>query len=70
MKITEYIEELETLRKEHGEIEVEKFTFSRRVPAPSPRVAYRRVLGGIEIRSGYWEKHQDEKHKGKKVVQI
>lgn len=55
MTITEYIQRLEDIRAEHGELEVETSDFyGRRCSAFQPDVAFRRILSKRESKPQFW----------------
>jgi hypothetical protein len=70
MKLSEYIISLEKLKREHGDIEVERYSISfDRITAPEPEIAYREILTGRQRKSGFYT-HGDISRKGEKVVKI
>lgn len=72
MKVSKYIQILEHLMKEHGDLEVEttRVDFSRK-EATKPMIAYRRILKGRESKSCFYSAILDnEDRKGEKVIRI
>ena len=69
MTISEYIRELEAIRAEHGELEIETYGLScGRCPASTPTIAYKKILAGRQRRPAFWS--YDLKTKGEKVVRV
>jgi hypothetical protein len=72
VKITEYIAALETIKAEHGDLEVQTLVLGfGRAAASSPRVAYKQVLRGRESKPCFaYEREQDPTRIGAKVCRI
>ncbi len=78
MTLDEYIEALQSIRLEFGNLDVEKFTVSTgRVAAPRPEIAYRKVYPVEGTKKGFiptphfWSaRYDDEKSKGERVVRV
>lgn len=70
MKISEYVAELEKIREEHGDLEVEKeIDRYERITARSPTVAYRMILRGRERIPRFWL-YEEGDRRGEKVVKV
>lgn len=55
MKISEYIKALETIRAEHGDLELDTMSVDGcRRPACSPKVGFRKILKGRESKPAFW----------------
>lgn len=73
MKVSEYIEFLQDLKKKHGDVEVMRYGFSGVREAPEPELKHRRILSKRESRPDYWEGGRSsctEANKGEKVIAI
>lgn len=72
MTISDYIAELEKIREEHGDLDVEKTavgTAMERVEATGPCVRHRLILRRGERKPRFWF-YQEEDRKGEKVVEL
>jgi hypothetical protein len=72
MKISEYVAELEKIREEHGDLEVEKTApgvAMGRVAAEGPCVRHRLILPRGERKPRFWF-YQEDDRKGEKVVDL
>jgi hypothetical protein len=74
MTLQEYINELLAIGNAHGfGLEVETYNaFSGRQKAPEPKISYRMVLKGREMKSWprFYASHDDEERRGEKVVEV
>ena len=71
MKISEYIEALEQIKHEHGDLEVESYSDCLgRTPARTPEIAFRKILKSRERKPDFWRTYHGEDHKGEKVVRV
>ena len=79
MKISEYIKELEKVKAEIGDVEVETLNSKpARVTAESPTVAYRLILSGTAKNPQFFDesdyanyfKKYDLKYKGEAVCRV
>ena len=70
MRVSRYIQILEDLMKEHGDLEVEQYFFYRRREAITPQIAYQKILKKRESKPGFWQDWHGESCKGKKVIQV
>lgn len=69
MQLSRYIKELESLLKEHGDVEVQKYnTCFDRVDASTPVIAYKRVLKVRESKPAFTESGSPVA--GEKVVRV
>lgn len=60
MKLSDYIELLEAILEEHGDLEVQTDSFSSRREALEPKIAYTLILRGRELVPRFWQKYADE----------
>ena len=68
MTITNYIEKLEALRAEHGDIEVETYGVrGDRVTIADPILAFRKILGSQRT-PAFWSRYDPPEMQGEKVV--
>jgi hypothetical protein len=74
MNITNYIEKLEALRAEHGDIEVETYGVrGDRVTVADPILAFRKTLGSHQRTPAFWSRYDPPEtrgEKGEKVVRL
>lgn len=71
MKISEYIAALESIRSQHGDIEVQKSgTLGDRETAPEPKLAHALTLKGRETKPRFWCGGKDESRKGEPVCRV
>lgn len=71
MKISEYIEALQSIMNEHGDLEVEAITVNfDREEARSPVVGFRKVLKGRESKPSFFHQFDSEDRRGEKVVRV
>lgn len=69
MKVSEYIQQLEALRAEHGDLDVEAyFQNGDRVPARPPSVKHVKILKGRERKPVFWYSWEGEDCKGPAVI--
>ena len=69
MKISEYMQGLQTILDEHGDLEVQHYSFGRRTANP-PKVGHERILRGRESTPQFAYPYDDESRKGEKVCHI
>ncbi len=69
MKISAYITELEKIKSEAGDIEVQTNGFNGRQEANSPKLSYTLILKGREYKPRFWN-YDDEDRKGNAVCKI
>ena len=71
MKISEYVQALEAIEAEHGDLEVETEAPWGRGGARHPEVAFRRILTGRKSRPSFWYPLDPSlSEKGEKVVRV
>lgn len=71
MKISEYIDALEAIRREHGDLEVDSNNYYGRDSARAPTTGYRKILKKRQTREEFWSPYGcDPDQKGEKVVRI
>jgi hypothetical protein len=71
MKISEYIAALETIKAEHGDLEVQTHSGYGRSEARDPKLAYEMVLKGRESSPRFCgEYERDESRRGEKVCRV
>ena len=70
MKLSEYIKQLEFLFETEGDLEVDTYREWDRIQAPSPKVAFRKILKGRETKPRFWDWTDGEAAKGEKVIKI
>lgn len=72
MKLSAYILELQQLLMDHGDLEVETLNVNfHRFAAPRPRIAYRKILTGLESRPKFFaEGSVLENLRGERVVRV
>lgn len=72
MKVSEYINKLQALLNEHGDIEVQKLNVCfDRVEATSPTIAYVKILKGRQSKPAFYDNYaNDEFLKGNAVIRI
>lgn len=70
MKISEYIAKLESIKAEHGDLEVETNMGMSRWPVWVPVVAHKLILGKRERTPRFWMEWDGEERKGEKVVRV
>ena len=71
MKLSQYINALQGLLLEAGDVDVETSNQSGdRVEARSPTIAYRKVLSSRESKPRFWSSYMPEESKGEKVVKV
>ena len=71
MRISEFIERLEAIREEHGDLEVEKYNGQGyRCPARVPETAYRRILKGRERAPVFAMDFDGPERRGEKVCRV
>lgn len=71
MKISDYIQALESLKNEHGDLEVEKLDVRfDRVAAKVPTMAYRMVLTKRESKPAFWSNSYSVERQGEKVIKV
>ena len=71
MKLSDYIELLQGIQKEHGDAPVYRYGSSGLREAPEPEPKHLRILSKRESRRDYWEgwkSNSTEENKGEKVV--
>jgi len=69
MRVSRYIQILEDLMKEHGNLEVETYSYGRK-EARIPRIAYRKILKGRESKPDFHNSFDEENRKGEKVIKV
>ena len=75
MRISEYIAALETIKAEHGDLEIDTDSYNgARISARPPEIAYRQVLKPRESKPVFWRDfsgHWRLQHeRGEKVVRV
>lgn len=71
MKISEYIASLETIKAEHGDLEIDCYNpYRGRMEARDPVIQYRRILKPRERRDEFWNTWDGGDRKGDKVVRV
>lgn len=75
MKISEYIEELEAIKEEHGDLDMETYAIDcARISVRAPTVDYRAVLFGRESKPRFFSDFRFEKdnedRRGEKVCKL
>lgn len=71
MKISEYIQRLEAVQAEIGDVEVMKQDFAgARITARCPTIGYTKILKGRERKDRFWTGFDDIKCKGKPVCRV
>lgn len=70
MKISEYIQHLERILSEHGDLEVETSDFFGRVSAPIPSAQHRMILMGRETKPRFACSLDPEYRKGERVCRV
>lgn len=71
MKISEYIQHLESVRSQIGDVEVQTVGVNGgRRTAPMPNVAYVKALKGREHKPRFWGTYEDDACKGDPVCRV
>lgn len=70
MKISEYIAELERIKGEVGDVEVETDGYDGVRPASAPRISFKKILTGRESKQRFWNTWESEERKGELVCRI
>lgn len=73
MKISEFIERLEAIKAEHGDLEVDTYDgYGVREQHSGPEIAFRKVLSMTEFDADFWggEEWEDAGCKGEKVCKV
>jgi hypothetical protein len=72
MKISEYIQLLQAMQAEHGDLQVDCYGNRGRTEAGPPEIAYRKVLSKRESRPDFWNDWYtgDQGKKGEKVCRL
>ena len=72
MKISEYIAELEKIKAEVGDVEVQTEGYGGRIEAYAPSIQYALILSGRQHKPRFWSKHAEcgDKCKGGVVCRI
>ena len=69
MRVSDLIDDLQDLKEEHGNLEVETYNFCMdRVPVLYPYIRYKMILTGRLRKPSFWIEGIDEKLKGDKVI--
>ena len=73
MKASEYINAMQALIDEHGDLEVETFRVDGdRVEASAPKIAFRKILSKRERKPEFWNDYLRDsgEKKGEKVIRV
>jgi len=71
MRISDYIEQLQALGDEHGDLEVELINLDlTRVTARAPVVSFRKILKGRESKPRFWSSYDGEDARGEPVIRV
>ena len=71
MKLSQYIEVLQTLHGMHGDIEVDSTFFDgERIPAYTPVLAYKKILSGRERKPKFWAVYDHIDVQGEQVIRV
>lgn len=71
MRISDFVQKLQAMQAEHGDLEVETDNVFGRVSHGGPEVAYRKVLAKRERKACFWSGGSWEKgQQGDKVCRI
>jgi len=70
MKLSKYIKQLEVLFETEGDVEVDTYRAWDRIPAPDPKVAFRKILKGRETKPRFWNWAGGEAAKGAMVIKV
>ena len=71
MKVTNYIQILQELQKEHGDLEVEEYSgCGDRQIARTPEIRFCLILTGRQSKPRFWYSGEAENVKGRKVIYV
>ena len=71
MKVSAYIDILQILMKNHGDLEVETYNMNfSRMSAIPPSIRYRKILNKRERKPSFWCDNDESTNKGEKVIYI
>lgn len=70
MKISEFIESLQRIQEEHGDLEVHTYGRYGRMNQPAPTVAFCKLLKGRETRLEFLYPWEPEERRGEKVCKV
>jgi hypothetical protein len=70
MKISEYIAELEKIKAEVGDVEVQTETCWGRGEANAPSIQYALILKGRQHKPRFWSKYEGDNCKGGVVCRV
>jgi hypothetical protein len=70
MKISEYIQHLESVRDQIGDVEVKRYNYSGLSEARQPQVGYMALLRPRESRPRFWSSYEGEDSKGDPVCRV
>lgn len=70
MKISKYIQHLESVRDQIGDVEVQRDWYDGRSEAPTPQVGYVLLLRPRESRPRFWSSYEGEDRKGDPVCRV
>ena len=70
MKISEYIQHLESVLDQIGDVEVQRYWYDGRSEAPPPQVGYVLLLRPRESRPRFWSSYEGDARKGDAVCRV